>query len=102
MSNHVLHSLEGNTTGKNTAKTVQEIIKQTTVGAGCSPEKPNELSNREKKELQDRIKAMSREEMVAVVDVIPVSICLARIENEIKKAAEIQESITRAYEMVKQ
>lgn len=96
------NSLIGNTTGKNTVKTVGEILERTTVGAGSSPEKPNELSDREKKELQDRIKAMSHEELVAVVDAIPVSICLDRINSEIQKAAEIQASITRAYEMVKQ
>lgn len=79
-----------------------DVLIKPDLTTGSSPEKPNELSAREKKELVERIKAMSLEELKVVVDCIPVSLCLARIESEIKKAAEIQESITRAYEMVKQ
>ena len=79
-----------------------DVLVKPDIITGHCPEKPAELSNREKKELQDRIKAMSHLELEAVVEVIPVHICLARIENEINKAAEIQASITRAYEMVKQ
>lgn len=72
------------------------------LSTGSSTEKPNALSNREKRELAERIKAMSPEEWEVIVDVIPVNLCLERINREIEKAAEIQASITRAYEMVKQ
>lgn len=89
----------GHGTKNEPSKEAKELAK--VIGAGSSPEKPNELSDREKKELQDRIKAMSMDELEVVVDCIPVGLCMIRIQNEINKAAEIQASITRAYEMVK-
>lgn len=73
--------------------------------AGNTPEKnntTNALSNREKKELQDRIKAMSNEELEIVVEALPVDFCMHRIRRELDKAAEIQASIERAYAMTKQ
>ena len=42
----------------------------------------NALTDREKKELVNRIKAMTPGELAIVVENIPVSLCMARIQQE--------------------
>ena len=43
------------------------------------------MSNRERKELTERIKGMSQEELLIVSETIPVDLCLARIQKELDK-----------------
>lgn len=86
----------------NKTRDIAPVEKELAERMGSIPEEPKGLSNREKKELQDRIRAMSLEEMCVIVDAIPATICLARIEGELKKAVDMRASIERAYEMVKQ
>lgn len=57
------------------------------------------LSKREKEELQDRIKAMSTQEQEVLLEVIPVSLCMKRIQQELDHAREFESMIKRAYEM---
>lgn len=63
---------------------------------------PKIMSERDKKELKERIEAMSPDEWEVVVEAIPVKYCIGRIHKELDKAAEMQKSIERAYAMVKQ
>ena len=51
------------------------------------------MSDREKRELKERIQAMSLEELSLIVDLIPVSLCLERIERELNKARTVEESL---------
>ena len=55
--------------------------------------KINTISEREKKELRDRIEAMTPEELAIVVECIPVNLCMARIHSELDRAANIEKSI---------
>ena len=66
---------------------------------GSSPDKCQGLTPREKKELQERIKAMTPEEWEAVVECIPVSLCMKRIQQELDHAREFESMIKKAYEM---
>ena len=52
-----------------------------------------EMNSKEIKELTERIKGMSREELEVVAGVIPVDLCLERINAELKKAKELEDSI---------
>ena len=51
------------------------------------------ISSREKRELADRIKAMSTEELAIVTENIPVEMCLARIQDEINRVKALEDSI---------
>ena len=51
------------------------------------------LTEREARELKDRIKSMSHEELVVVAETIPVELCLERMHNELEKAKELESSI---------
>ena len=84
-------NLVGNTTGKNDIQTVQEVLKE--------DKRTWYLSDREKKELQDRIKAMNPKEIEAVMEVIPVELCMKRIQDELDHAREFKSMIKKAYEM---
>ena len=57
------------------------------------------LSEREKKEIQERVAAMSIYELEAVLEVIPVGLCMNRIQNELDRAREFESMIKKAYEM---
>lgn len=57
------------------------------------------LSLREKRELQERIKAMSLEELEAVAEILPVSVCMKRIQDELDHAREFETMIKKAYDM---
>lgn len=88
---HGKNSLVGNTTGKNDIQTVQEVLK--------NDNRTWYLSDREKKELQARIKAMNPKEIEAVMEVIPVELCMKRIQDELDRAREFESMIKKAYEM---
>ena len=51
------------------------------------------LTEREARELKDRIKSMSHEELVVVAETIPVELCLERMHNELEKAKKLESSI---------
>lgn len=75
-----------------------EILNQ---GACCTkeascPDKCVGLTPREKKELAERIKAMTPEELVIVAENIPVEMCMARINSELARAAEFERSVKEA------
>lgn len=73
-----------------------KIVKeQTEMSENCENIKVeiNTMSNRERKELTERIKGMSVEELEIVADTIPVELCLARIQKELDKAKEMENSI---------
>ena len=53
----------------------------------------NKMSQREIRELKERIHAMTPEELSIVADTIPVELCLGRIHNEILKAKSLEDSI---------
>ena len=54
------------------------------------------LSAREQKELAERIKAMTPEELAIVVENIPVEMCMARINSALARAAEFERSVKEA------
>lgn len=57
------------------------------------------LPERDKLELQDRIKAMSEYEWEAILEIIPVEMCMKRIQAELDHAREFESMIKKAYEM---
>lgn len=56
-------------------------------------EKEENMSNKEVKELRDRIKAMTPEELAIVADNIPVELCMARMHKELDRAKVLEETI---------
>ena len=56
-------------------------------------EEEENMSNKEVKELRDRIKAMTPEELAIVADNIPVELCITRIRDELNRAKALEESI---------
>lgn len=87
----------GHGTNTEPSKEDKELIKM--IGAGSSPDKCPGMTPREKKELQDRIKAMSLQEQEAILEVIPVSLCMHRIQLELDHAREFESMIKKAYDM---
>ena len=55
-----------------------------------------ELSPQEKRELTNRFGGMSRDEMEFILDLIPVELCLRRIENELNRAKAFEDHIKMA------
>lgn len=53
-------------------------------------------SEMEREEFVSRIKGMSAEEMEIVADLIPIDICMKRIEKELEKAKLFKEAIKEA------
>ena len=53
-------------------------------------------SEMEREEFVSRIKGMSTEEMEIVADLIPIDICMKRIEKELEKAKLFKEAIKEA------
>lgn len=54
------------------------------------------MTDAEKKEFTDRVKAMSEEELELFVDLIPVDLCLKRIEGKLNRAREFEATIKNA------
>lgn len=50
----------------------------------------------EKEEFKDRIRAMSPEEMELALDVIPVEMCLARVNRELDRLKAFESSVKTA------
>ena len=53
-------------------------------------------SEMEREEFVSRIKGMSTEEMEIVADLIPIDICMKRIEKELEKAKLFKDAIKEA------
>ena len=51
------------------------------------------MSDREKQEFMGVVNAMSEEELEIVADIIPIELCLGRIEKELNKAKDMRDSI---------
>ena len=56
----------------------------------------HKTSEMEREEFVSRIKGMSEEEMEIVADLIPIDICMKRIEKELEKAKLFKEAIKEA------
>ena len=56
----------------------------------------HKTSEMEREEFVSRIKGMSAEEMEIVADLIPIDICMKRIEKELEKAKLFKEAIKEA------
>ena len=54
------------------------------------------MTKMEKEEFKDRIKAMSLEEMELALDVIPVELCLARVNRELDRLKTFESSVKTA------
>lgn len=54
------------------------------------------LNENEKKELTNRFKAMSRDDLELFMDLVPVEFCLNRIQKELDKAKLFEDSIKNA------
>ena len=51
------------------------------------------MSEMERKELIERIKAMDQEELELVVDCLPIDICLARVQKEIGRLRLFEQTV---------
>lgn len=47
----------------------------------------------EEEEFVNRIKGMSREELEIVADILPIELCMARIQKELDKAKRVEDYI---------
>lgn len=47
----------------------------------------------EEEEFVNRIKGMSRQEMEIVADILPIELCMARIQKELDKAKRVEDYI---------
>lgn len=54
------------------------------------------MKDSERRELIERVKAMSDEELQLVSEIIPVDLCLKRIDAELQKAKQFEKSIKSA------
>lgn len=54
------------------------------------------MTNAETKELTERFEAMSKEEMELFMDIVPIEMCMARIQKELDRAKEFEKSIKTA------
>lgn len=53
----------------------------------------NEMTRIEKEEFVNRIKGMSQEELELVVDIIPVDLCVARVNKELERLRTFENSV---------
>ena len=54
---------------------------------------PEILTAADRRELTERFKGMSDAEVKVWMELVPVEYCIARIQNELNKAAELKKSI---------
>ena len=48
------------------------------------------MSEMEKEELKTRIKAMGEEEIMTIVEMIPIKMCVRRVENELERLQKLE------------
>lgn len=53
----------------------------------------NEMTRIEKEEFVNRIKGMSQEELELVVEIIPVDLCVARVNKELERLRTFENSV---------
>lgn len=51
------------------------------------------MNERERQNLKETIKAMSREELLTVAECIPAEICIARIQGELERLQAVEGAI---------
>ena len=56
----------------------------------------NRMTKIEKEEFIKRMKGMSREELELVVEIVPIDLCLRRINNEIDRLRTFEDSVKSA------
>lgn len=59
------------------------------------------LNDAERKELTDRFKAMSADELELFMDLVPVELCINRIQKELDKAKAFESAIKAATDGLK-
>ena len=60
------------------------------------PRDENGLSDADKRELRERFKGMSQPEIDIFMDLVPVELCLAKVQKELDKAKEFERAIKSA------
>lgn len=60
------------------------------------PRDENGLSDADKRELTERFKGMSPAEIDIFMDLVPVELCIKRIEKDLNKAKEFEKTIKSA------
>ena len=71
----------------NALKTITEAVKD---------KGENTMTRMEKEEFIDRIKGMSQEELELVVEIIPVDMCMARVNKELDRLKAFENSVKSA------
>lgn len=71
----------------NALKTITEAVKD---------KGENTMTRMEKEEFIERIKGMSQEELELVVEIIPVDMCMARINKELDRLKAFENSVKSA------
>lgn len=71
----------------NTLKTITEAVKD---------KGENTMTRMEKEEFIERIKGMSQEELELVVEIIPVDMCMARVNKELDRLKAFENSVKSA------
>ena len=71
----------------NTLRTITEAVKDK--GA-------NTMTRMEKEEFIERIKGMSQEELELVVEIIPVDMCVSRVNKELERLKAFENSVKSA------
>ena len=71
----------------NALKTITEAVKD---------KGENTMTRMEKEEFIDRIKGMSQEELELVVEIIPVDMCMARVNKELDRLKTFENSVKSA------
>ena len=71
----------------NALKTITEAVKD---------KEENTMTRMEKEEFIERIKGMSQEELELVVEIIPVDMCMARVNKELDRLKAFENSVKSA------
>ena len=71
----------------NALKTITEAVKD---------KGENTMTRMEKEEFIERIKGMSQEELELVVEIIPVDMCMARVNKELDRLKAFENSVKSA------
>lgn len=62
-------------------------------GIVTKQEKTTDMSDTERREFADRIRALSDEELGIVIDNIPIEMCMQRIQNELNRYSMLEQRI---------
>lgn len=87
----------GSTTSRK--ECTEDITPNRTIEFGKANEnahEPNRMTKIEKEEFIKRMKGMSREELELVVEIVPIDLCLRRINKEIDRLRTFEDSVKSA------